>query len=94
MQRLELRPKARADLRSIWRYSKTFSYDAAINYYNGLVSTLENLRHSPRLARHVTGRLNMRMIKYERHFIFFESLESSVVVVQILHERMNFGQHL
>lgn len=89
-------PKANRDLETIWRYTHdTWSPDQANKYYNQLIDAIEHLA-----ARRLKGRQIRRIRRgylvfaHESHFIVFTQRANVMVVVRILHRRMNISAHL
>ena len=69
MRHLDLAEIARADLKSIRRYSqRTWGPDRTARYMAGLRDT--------------------------RHCVFFEADPSRILVVRVLHDRMDYRRHL
>ena len=96
MRRLVLTEIARADLASIRRYStRTWGRGQTTTYMDALRSTLKGLVRGTADTR---GRDDLRpgiqMATGGRHSIFFEADESRVLVVRVLHDRMDYRRHL
>lgn len=96
MKRLELTDIARSDLRSIRRYSdRTWGVERTVRYMAALRETLKQLRAD---TIHFTNRddlrLSLKMATSGRHRIFFEVDDSRVLVVRVLHDRMDYRRHL
>jgi toxin ParE1/3/4 len=95
-RRLELTEIARADLKSIRRYSiRTWGQDRTSQYMTAIRDTLKRLVPGTVLTRNRDDlRSGLRMATSGRHCIFFEADESRVLVVRVLHDRMDYGRHL
>lgn len=96
MKRLLLTEIARADLDSIRRYSaRTWGEERTTAYMSTLRDTLKGLLRGTATAR---GRDDLRpgiqMAISGRHCIFFEADESRLLVVRVLHDRMDYRRHL
>ena len=96
MTRLVLTEIARADLDSIRRYStRTWGEERTTEYMNVLRDTLKGLLRGTVAAR---GRDDLRpgiqMAISGRHCVFFEADESRLLVVRVLHDRMDYRRHL
>lgn len=96
MRRLQLTAIAHTDLRSIRRYSERYWGPEQTDRYLGeLRDTMKRL-----LAGTVTSRPRedlrpgLHMVASGRHCIFFEQNESRILVVRVLHERMDFPRHI
>ena len=94
--RLELTEIARADLKSIRRYStRTWGQDRTSQYMTAIRDTLKGLVQGTVVTRdRVDLRPGLRMVTSGRHCIFFEADESRVLVVRVLHDRMDYRRHL
>lgn len=96
MRRLELTEIARADLKSIRRYSiRTWGQDRTSRYMGAIRDTLKGLVRGTVVTRSRDElRPGLQMATSGRHCIFFEADESRVLVVRVLHDRMDFRRHL
>lgn len=98
MAKLRVTNKAVEDLDSIWNYTlKTWSERQADEYYEMLVSFCRKalffkafpFRHYDEVAQDLYG------IKAGHHIIFYKRLiNDDVLIVRILHERMDIQQHI
>lgn len=95
-RRLELTEIARADLKSIRRYSiRTWGQDRTSQYMTAIRDTLKGLvRGTVRTRNRDDLRPGLQMATTGRHCIFFEADESRVLVVRVLHDRMDYRRHL
>jgi toxin ParE1/3/4 len=95
-RRLELTEIARADLKSIRRYSiRTWGQDRTSQYMTAIRDTLKGLVRGTVLTRNRDElRPGLQMVTSGRHCIFFEANESLVLVVRVLHDRMDYRRHL
>ncbi|MCC7123988.1 MAG: type II toxin-antitoxin system RelE/ParE family toxin [Acidobacteria bacterium] len=96
MKHLDLTDIARADLKSIRRYSqKTWGPDRTAQYMAALRDTMKGLR-----AGTITGRNRddirpgLQMATSGRHSVFFEAEQMRILVVRVLHDRMDYQRHL
>ena len=96
MTRLVLTEIARADLDSIRRYStRTWGEERTTAYLNTLRDTLKGLRRGTAAARsRDVLRPGIQVAISGRHCIFFEAVDSRILVVRILHDRMDYRRHL
>ena len=96
MKRLELTEIARADLKSIRRYStRTWGQHRTTQYMAALRDTMKSLLAGTAVTRSRDDlRPGLRMAASGRHCIFFEADESRVLVVRVLHDRMDYQRHL
>ncbi len=96
MKRLDLTEIARADLDSIRRYStRTWGLEETTKYMNALRDTLKGLVRGAVVPRSRDDlRPGIQMATSGRHCIFFEADEARVLVVRVLHDRMDYRLHL
>lgn len=92
-----LTKKAVEDLNSIWGYTfNNWSEKRADRYYAMLLNNCQEIAENPGLGRAYdeisTGLFG---IKASRHIIFYrKSLENSIEITRILHERMDLKMRL
>jgi len=93
---LTIRPRARRDLREIWRYSRTtWSRDQANRYLATLNAAIQTLRSQPGLGRpcdDISPELQRRSV--ERHVIFFRIKDDAIIIARVLHGSMSAVDHL
>ena len=91
-----LSPKAREDLRGIWRHTTAHWGRAQANkYLRALGETFDRLAAKPDLGRSCNDlRPGYRRIKAQAHVIFFRMDGGGVEIVRILHQSMDFRRHL
>ena len=96
MKRLDLTEIARADLASIRRYStRTWGRDRTTQYMDALRDTMKGLVRGAVITRPREDlRPGIQMATSGRHCIFFEADDSHVLVVRVLHDRMDYLRHL
>jgi toxin ParE1/3/4 len=96
VRRLELTEIARADLRSIRRYSQvTWGPERTLQYIAALRDTMKGLARGTILSRVRDDlRAGLQMATSGRHCIFFEADSSRILIIRVLHERMDFRRHL
>jgi toxin ParE1/3/4 len=96
VKRLVLTEIARADLASIRRYStRTWGRDQTTIYMDALRDTMKGLIGSTVLTRERGDlRPGILMATSGRHSIFFETDDARVLVVRVLHDRMDYRRHL
>lgn len=91
-----LSPRAETDLAEIADYTiETFGVEQARRYRNDLEACFQSLAQNPRLGRSVewlaTG---LRRFEHRSHVVFYVEDERGVVVVRVLHVRMDASRHL
>ncbi|MBT7215104.1 MAG: type II toxin-antitoxin system RelE/ParE family toxin [Verrucomicrobia bacterium] len=96
MAEFSLRPKAIADLEAIWRYTVDTWGDAQAERYVRLINeSFRQIADNPSLGRSCDViREGYRKRSVGRHVIFYRTIDGDVVVVRILHDRMDVDRHL
>jgi len=96
MTRCLLRPRAQRDLNDIWNYSAaSWSVSQAETYIRKIQRVCSMLAEDPRLGRPCEDiRAGYRKFRAGSHFVFYRIIEDGIDVVRVLHERMDFEQHL
>ena len=96
MKRLDLTEIARADLASIRRYSvRTWGPARTTKYMDALRDTMKGLARGAVVVRTRDDlRLGVQMTTSGRHCIFFEADGSRVLILRVLHDRMDYRRHL
>ena len=96
MRHLDLTDIARADLRSIRRYSeRTWGPDRTAQYMAALRDTLKGLLTGTVVSRDRDDiRPGLQMAISGRHCVFFEAEQSRILVVRVPHDRMDYRRHL
>lgn len=96
MLKVVIRPKAQGDLKEIWSFTlKTWSREQANRYLAIINAAISELRRRPELGRpceDVSPGLLRR--KVERHIIYFRHLQENLLIVRVLHERMQVKAHI
>lgn len=96
MKRLDLTEIARADLDSIRRYStRTWGQEHTTKYVDARRDALKGLVGGTVVTRARDDlRSGIQIATSGRHCIFFEADDSRVLVVRVLHNRMDYRRHL
>lgn len=96
MKRLELTHIAQADLKSIRRSSgRAWGSERTKCYLADLRDTMKRIVAGTVITRERADlRPGLRMVVSSRHCIFYEENPSRVLVVRVLHDRMDFPRHL
>jgi len=93
---LRFRPQARRDLRDIWRYSqKTWSSTQADRYLAKLNAAINALREKPETAR-ASDEISPGLLRRdaERHLIYFRVKADHILIIRVLHQRMDHAAQL
>jgi toxin ParE1/3/4 len=96
VKRLVLTEIARADLASIQRFStRSWGRDQTSRYIDTLRDTMKGLVRGTVITRARDDlRPGVLMATSGRHSIFFEADDSRILVVRVLHDRMDCRRHL
>lgn len=96
MPSIRFAPAAQSDLQAIWNYADaTWATAQAERYINGIRDAIEQLAGNP-----TTGRTmdevgsGYRKRSVGSHFIVFRQAGDGIVVVRILHQRMDPKRHM
>ncbi len=92
----QLTEEADRDVEKILAYSvKNFGIDQTQHYFETLKQCIELLAGNPNMGHSAEDILpEYFRFPHESHVIFYKNLSSSILVVRILHKRMNPNLHL
>lgn len=95
MRHLELTETARADLKSIGRYSiREWGAERTAHYMTALSDVMKRLVAGTSVSREREDlRPGLRMATSGRHCIFFEEDSLRILVIRVLHDRMDHHSH-
>lgn len=72
-----------------WGSAQADKYDA------GLEKTVKLLTDSSTLGRNIDHiKVGCHRFEYERHIIFYRKRETDILIIRILHDRMDVERHL
>ncbi|HEX3653687.1 MAG TPA: type II toxin-antitoxin system RelE/ParE family toxin [Rhizomicrobium sp.] len=94
--RYRLSPAAQSDLDEIWDYSaEHWGADQEDGYIRDLAGAIERIASGKRRG-HSCDEIRLGYFKYacQSHVIFYKLEESAIVVVRVLHRRMDFNRRL
>ena len=96
MPQYRLTPAAQADLDRIWEYTVAkWSEAQAEGYIRGIQTTCEGLISGATVSRSAESvRAGYRKTAVGSHVMFFKQSNDGVVIVRILHQRMDIERHL
>ena len=79
------------DLEEIWSYTKQiWSIVQADRYYSLIIDEIEFISSNPLLVRSIDYiKEGYRSTKVKSHIIFYKQEKDAIVVVRILHQRMD-----
>jgi toxin ParE1/3/4 len=88
--------EADADIESIAEASlRQWGLTSAEKYILGLHETFQMLVEFPDLGRDASHiRPGYRKIETASHSVFYRKIGADVLIVRVLHQRMDFGRHL
>ncbi len=96
MPEIRIRPRARQDLKAIWRYTfERWGEAQADLYLQQLGTGIQSLREFPEIGEPCDQiREGYRKLQVNRHLIFYRRSEERVEIVRVLHQAMDLGRHL
>ena len=94
-----LSPRAQSDLEEIWLHTfKNWSLKQADGYLTAIVDAFEGLAAGEKTGRPVDIREGYFKYPVGSHLVFYRfdeaGAETGLVVVRVLHQRMDVGKHL
>ena len=96
MSEIRIRPRARQDLKAIWRYTFDRWGEAQADFYlRQLDAGIQSLCEFPdngEQCDHI--RAGDRKLQVNRRLIFYRRGEAHIEIVRVLHQAMNLGRHL
>lgn len=96
MAKFLLTNRAATDLSDIADFTiQTFGIEQARFYRDGLNHCFEILAENPQLGRNVAELAqSLKRFEYQSHVVFYIPKESHILIIRILHQRMDFWRHL
>lgn len=95
MGRVVLTPRAQEDLDDIWDFSaERWGEDRADGYVRGLWAGIRSIADDPRRGHSCDVRDGYFQYSVGRHVLFFKLKPDGVDIIRILHQSMDFKQHL
>ncbi len=94
--RAVLTPRAQKDLDEIWDYTLSrWGLDQAERYVRGIGDAIRSVAEDPRRGRPCNEiRPGYRKYSIGSHVLFYRARPTGVEIVRILHQRMDYDQHL
>lgn len=90
-----LSPRAESDLEEIWLYTfKNWSLKQADHYHNAIVEAFEDLAVGDKTGHPVDIREGYFKYPVGAHLVFYRFNETGLVIIRILHQRMDVGRYL
>lgn len=88
--------KADRDIKEIYKYTvREFGFPQGGRYLAALYECFEMLGAQPD-AGHATASISKdyRRFEYESHVIFYKKRRADILIIRVLHEKMDPGRHL
>lgn len=96
MAKVRLSPRALRDLESIWRHPRLqWGVKQADFYVDLLNAAFDNVAQTPLTAAacdHIRAGYRRRVV--ERHMVYFKVVDDGIVVIRVMHDRMDAGRYL
>ena len=91
-----LSPRAQADIEGIWDYTmERWGEEQAVRYIRLLQDAIQAVAEKPRRGRPCDYiRAGYRKYPSGSHMIFYRTIAEGIDVVRVLHQSMDFEQHL
>jgi toxin ParE1/3/4 len=96
MTRVTLTPRAQRDLDEIWDYTEAnWGTAQAESYTRQLWQAIQTVAANPATGRACPEiRAGYRKYAAGSHVVFYRTSDAGIDIVRILHQRMDYGQHL
>ena len=96
MGKYRLTTRAVRDLSEIADFTlQSFGIEQARLYREGLINCFEILTENPQLGRSAAELApDLRRYEHQSHAVFYTSNATGILIVRILHQRMDFKRHL
>ena len=88
-------PRAERDLEEIWAYSaEHWSTAQADGYLREIFAVADDLAGGRRKGRPVAVRSGYYKLAVGSHVVYFQLVDDTVLIIRILHQRMDIDRHL
>lgn len=96
MGKFLLSNRAATDLSDIADFTiQTFGIEQARFYRDELNNCFEILAENPQLGRSAAELApDLKRFEYQSHVVFYKPKDTDILIVRILHQRMDFKRHL
>ena len=96
MAKFRLTTRAVLDLTEIADFTiQSFGIEQARFYRDGFNNCFEVLAQNPQLGRSAAELApNLRRYEHQSHVVFYIPRDTDILIVRILHQRMDFKRHL
>jgi toxin ParE1/3/4 len=93
-RRIELSHQAREDFRDILCYTLiTWGESQLAKYRASIDDALQVILNNPSVGR-PSVKPTLKVVAVEHHRIFYRTIDDTIYIVRILHERMDTSRHL
>jgi toxin ParE1/3/4 len=94
-RRYELSPLAETDLEDIWVFTvENWSPKQAEVYHTGIVDAFEGLASGQNVGRRVDIREGYFKYAVGSHFIYYRQNDHAIIIIRILHRKMDVSRHI
>ena len=91
----QLSPLAERDLEDIWRYTyQQWSEGQANSYFDVIIAAIKQLASGASKGRAVDIQGGYLKHAAGKHCVFYKETDTSIEVIRILHQSMDFDRHL
>jgi toxin ParE1/3/4 len=96
MPKFRLSKKAEDDISGIARYTiDQFGVEQARSYRDSIIACFQYLAESPGMGRKLDKiREGYQRFDHRSHVIFYKSVGKGILIIRVLHKRMDAPQHL
>ncbi len=96
MLEIVIRPRARSDIKKIWRYTcDNWGEKQADVYTDALGQAIEEMTENPEMGNSIEHiRKEYRLYHFKHHFVIYRLSSTVLDVVRVLGEKMDVKQHL
>jgi len=96
MLEIVIRPRARSDIKKIWRYTyDNWGEKQADVYTDALGQAIEEMIENPEMGNSIEHiRKGYRLYHFKHHFVIYRLSSTALDVVRVLGEKMDVKQHL
>jgi len=96
MHKIQIRPRARKNIKEIWRYTyKKWGEQQADVYTNELGQAIDSLIDNPEIGLSIDYiRQGYRLSHVKHHYIIYRLTPTLIDIVRVLGESMDIKRHL
>lgn len=96
MPEYRLSKRAESDIGNIAQYTiGQFGVEQARTYRDSMIASFQSLVENPRLGRKIDDiRKGYRRHDHQSHVIFYQIDRQDILIIRVLHKKMNAPRHL